>query len=345
MRLFLFALLWSVGLGAAQATTSLPQSYAQRDDVIEYIDSLVAAYGLDRDWLTRTLNQARYSEQAEKLNTPALTAPWQRNWREYRARNVDEARVRAGVRFWRTHQSALERASARWGVPAQYIVAILGIETHYGRVQGQLRTLDVLATLSFDYTRRAALFRDQLAHYLLWCQETGLTPTTARSSFAAAMGLPQFMPSSARRYAVDFDGDGRIDLTQSATDAIGSVAAFLAAHGWQREEGEAVLLEVRSATALTALADQGITPTRTWGQLAAQDVQLTDGQHLSEHSPALLIELAGTTAEGEAFSVWRLGTRNFAALLQYNRSYFYAASVAELAYVLRQEMFGGRVAP
>ena len=326
---------------AQEQAIALP--YAQRPEVIEFIDTLASTYGLERAWLEQTLNQARYSEQAEKLNTPALTPPWQSNWNEYRARNVNEQRIRLGVEFMRAHRATLRRAQAQWGVPVEIITAILGVETIYGRIKGRLRALDVLTTLSFDYTRRAALFREELMQYLLWCREQGIDPTTPRSSFAAAMGLPQFMPSSVRLYAVDFDGDGRIDLSQSVPDAIGSVAAFLSAQGWQADAP--ILLKVHPSPSLVERADQGIEPQRTWHQLAMQDVHLQDEPPLAPDTPVLLIELAngmnGTNAlpgtpEDPPPSQWRIGTPNFAALLQYNRSYFYAASVAELAQALRE---------
>ncbi len=330
------------------ASTPAPAStpfvpYVQREDVLEFIRSLAAAYALDQAWLVHALSQARYSEQAERLNTPALTPAWQRSWNDYRARNVNEERIRGGQHFMRTHRTVLRQAQQRWGVPAEIIAAIIGIETHYGRVKGNLRTLDVLATLSFDYTRRAALFREELVHYLLWCHEQGIDPTTPRGSFAAAMGLPQFMPSSLRLYAVDFDQDGRINLAQSVPDAVGSVAAFLSAQGWQADVP--VLLKAQHDPRWLSLADQGIEPQRSWSQLSAQGVVLEDAHTLEPTAPVLLIELASAAPDAADApvaqssappSVWRVGTRNFAALLQYNRSYFYAASVTELAQALRE---------
>ncbi len=338
-------------LFSAQAQTPAPTStqappfvpYAQRGEVQEFINTLVTSHGLDRAWLVHTLGQARYSDTAERLNTPALTPAWQRSWNDYRARNVSEPHVRGGLQFMRTHRPTLERAQQHWGVPAEIIAAIIGIETHYGRIKGNLRTLDVLATLSFDYTRRAALFREEFAHFLLWCDEQGLDPATPRGSFAAAMGLPQFMPSSLRLYAVDFDHDGHINLSQSVPDAIGSVAAFLSAQGWQADVP--ILLKAQPDPRLFGLADQGIEARRSWSQLTAQGVSLEDASTLEPTAPVLLIELA-SAAPGAADapvaqnnappSLWRIGTRNFAALLQYNRSYFYAASVTELAQALRE---------
>ena len=166
---------------------------------------------------------------------PAGTA---KNWAAYRDRFVEPQRIAAGTRFWQDNAEWLQRAEERWGVPAQIIVGIVGVETFYGRITGNFRVLDVLATLSFDFptgrSDRSAFFRDELEAFLLLSRREGLDPTLPKGSFAGAMGLPQFMPSSINRYAVDFDGDGRIDLANSTADVIGSVANYLAAFGWQR---------------------------------------------------------------------------------------------------------------
>src|SRR4030095_15633293 len=160
----------------------------------------------------------------------------QRNWLDYRSRYLDEPRVQAGAAFVRNHHVAMEGAERGLGVPAEIIAAIIGVETHYGRITGNFRTLDALVTLSFDYLRRAEYYRQQLKEFFLMVREQNADPLTIKGSFAGALGLPQFMPGSIRRHAVDFDGDGRVDLANSAADAIGSVASFLAAHGWQRDQ-------------------------------------------------------------------------------------------------------------
>ena len=305
--------------------------YPLRGDVAEFIDALVTAYGLDRAWLDRTLAQARYSEQAEKLNTPALAPPWQRNWAEYRVRNVDERRIREGAAFMRSHAATLARARERWGVPEEIIAAIIGVETFYGRVTGNLRTLDVLTTLGFDYTRRAALFREELAQFLLWCREQGIDPSVPRGSFAGAMGLPQFMPSSVRRFAVDFDGDGRVDVARSPVDAIGSVGAFLAAHGWTRDAP--LMLAARADNAVVETLGRGITAAYRWHDVAALGASVEGA--LDPATKVFLLDLATVTPSGVEATEFRIGTANLAAILQYNRSYFYAVSVAELAEAIR----------
>ena len=312
-----------------ETSGSLP--YLLRDDVRAYIDDFVLVYGLDRGWIEQAFAQARYSEQAEKLTTPSLTPPGARNWLAYRARNVDERRIREGAQFLRDERSALARASERWGVPEEIIVGIIGVETIFGRVTGSFRTLDVLLTLSFDYTRRAPMYREELAQFLLLCHEQGIDPLLPRGSFAGALGLPQFMPGSIRRWAVDFDGDGRVDLADSRADAIGSVANFLVGHGWQRD----LPVQFR-ATADREISDtlgRGITALQAWRDVAALGVTI-DGD-LDPETRVLLLDLPFRRPSGDEGVEFRLGTANLQALLHYNRSYFYAVAVADLARAVR----------
>ncbi len=307
-------------------------SYPLRTEVQEYIDAIVAAYGLERGWVERAIAQGRYSEAAERLTTPANAPPSARNWAEYRARNVDERRVREGDAFLRRHRAALARATERYGVPEPIVVAIIGIETFFGRVMGNLRTLDVLLTLAFDYTRRAPLYREELAQFLLLCREQGIDPAAPRGSFAGAMGLPQFMPGSVRRYAVDFDGDGRIDLAASREDAIGSVANFLAAHGWRRDVP--VLFPARTDATVVEVLGRGIVAAWRWQDVASLGVTI-DGT-LPGDARVLLMDLPYLTSDGVEAVEYRIGTVNASALLHYNRSFFYATAVAELAQAIER---------
>jgi len=314
------------------AAQALP--YLLRGDVAAYIDDLVLVHGLDRRWVEDTLSQAQYSEQAEKLSTPSLAPPWRANWNEYRSRHVTARRIQEGVAFARTHANALARAHTQWGVPADIITAVIGIETHYGRFTGSLRTLDVLVTLSFDYTRRANLYRKELLQFLLWCRDQGLDPTEPTGSYAGAIGLPQFMPSSIRRYAVDFDGDGHIDLSNSPTDAIGSVAAFLYAHGWTA--GLPTLFNAQADPTLTHMLSGGIKAAYTWQETQARGVQIDGALDLS--TEVLLLDLDTLGEDGQTYKEFRIGTTNAAAILHYNRSYFYAVSVIELAQAIRAQL-------
>ena len=316
---------------AARVPTRPP--YASRPEVQQFIDEVVAEHGFDRARVERWLNEARYSSTVERLMQPPIPFG-QRNWLDYRSRYLEDKRVQAGTDFWRDNSAALERATERFGVPPEIIVAIIGVETYWGRITGTFRTIDVLATLSFDYLRRADYYRRELVELLLLAREQDTDPLRFRGSFAGALGLPQFMPGSIRRFAVDFDGDGRIDLASSATDAIGSVARFLLRHGWQREAP--ILFEAEADEAIVDALGRGIEAVVTWSE--AQGAGVVADLPLPPETPVLVIDLPYVDAGGEVRRRFRVGTVNFAAILQYNRSYFYATAVVELAEALRREV-------
>jgi membrane-bound lytic murein transglycosylase B len=311
--------------------TSASLSYPQRAEVQAFIDEVAQTHRLDRGWIEAAFERARYSAQAEKLTTPSLAPARARNWIAYRERNVDERRIRDGAQFLRDERAALARASERWGVPEEIIVGIIGVETLFGRLTGSFRTLDVLLTLSFDYTRRAPMYREELTQFLLLCHEQGIDPLSLRGSFAGALGLPQFMPGSIRKWAVDFDGDGRIDLATSRTDAIGSVANFLAEHGWQRDLP--VQFRARTEAGVSDTLGHGITALHAWRDVAALGVSI-DGE-LDPEARVLLLDLPYRRSNGDEGIEYRVGTVNLQALLHYNRSYFYAVAVADLARAVR----------
>ena len=314
------------GLARAQAV-----NYLLRDDVREFIDAVTAGYAFDRAWLLSVLGQARYDETAERLTTPGLQPPSNRNWREFRARALDEKRLREGLLFWQANRTTLARATEMFGVPEEIVVAIIGIETMFGRLSGSHRIVDVLMTLSFDYTRRAAYYREELAQFLLLCREQRLDPLAQRGSFAGALGMPQFMPSSIRRQAIDFDGDGRIDIANSTADAIGSVAHFLSEHGWTR--AVPVAFNAQASAEVTEVLGETIRALYRW-----QDVQrlgVTIDGSLDPDTRVLLAGLPFVSTSGIEGMEYRVGTVNFSAILNYNRSFLYAAAVAEFAQLLR----------
>ena len=224
--------------GAAAAAAPAESVYGSRADVSAFAQDVAARRGLDAAWVRAQLAQARRVPAVQRLimPPPAGTA---KNWTAYRARFIDRTRIDAGLRFWRAHASWLERAQARWGVPPEVVVAVIGVETFYGRHMGTFRVLDALATLSFDFpsgrSDRSAFFREELEALLALAAREGVEASHWRGSYAGAMGLPQFMPSSITRWAVDFDEDGHIDLHANPADAIGSVAHYLAAFGWRSE--------------------------------------------------------------------------------------------------------------
>jgi membrane-bound lytic murein transglycosylase B len=218
-------------------------------------------------------------------------------------------------------------------VPAEIIAAVIGVETLYGKQLGHFDTFAALTTLAFDYPPRAELFRRELEELLLLAREENHSVLSYTGSYAGALGLPQFLPSSRRRFAIDFDQDGRIDLTASPADAIGSVANFLAEHGWEKDEPIAVMVTA-AGDGVQALIDKGIAPQRTPGQMETADVSIARvgaGDTAIPDRPAALIDLVTPGAATE----YRLGYRNFYVITRYNRSSFYAAAVADLAAALR----------
>lgn len=308
------------------------EPYQDRADVRAFVADVAERNGFDAEALLAHFTKVQPSPPVIKAIAPP-TEPGARSWRAYRDRFVDTKRIARGVEFWRNHESALVSAQALYGVPAEIIVAILGIETIYGRNTGQFDVFNALANLAFDYPPRAELFRGELEALLLLARDERRDPWSYRGSFAGAIGLPQFLPSSVRRYGVDFDHDGRIDLSGGAEDAIGSVAHFLYQHGW--ENGEVITLPAKVSRGDTAgaagdpapLLAEGILPKRLPAEMAEFGVEAEGAPERA----AALIDLTTPDAPTE----YRLGFNNFYVLTRYNRSSFYAAAVTDLAEALR----------
>ncbi len=313
---------------AANASRAQP-AYADRRDVDAFIVEMTARHGFVPAELEAMFARVRRDESVLRLIAPA-PSDFRKSWRTYRARFLDPVRIREGVRFWSENESWLALASARYGVPPEFIVAIIGVETMYGRITGDVRVVDALATLAFDYPRRADYFRSELEQFLLYVRDERLDAFSLRGSFAGAIGLPQFMPGSIRRFAVDLDGDGHIDLRANAADAIGSVANFLAQHGWQ--SGAPVVFPARydSESRLTPLVEAGIRPQFTLQELAGYGV--ASAQPVSLDLPLALIDLPNGDDETSYF----LGAPNFYVITRYNRSSFYAMAVHDLARALAE---------
>src|SRR6202165_1305557 len=216
---------------ALAAPATVPQSYADRPDVSAFIDEMVADFGFDAGTLRRVFAKVRYQRSVVNAMSRPVLAP--AKWYEYAPQFLSSARIDGGVAFWRANAATLERAQNEFGVPAEIVVAIIGVETFYGRNTGSYRVADALTTLAFDYPRRAEFFRNELKQFLLQTREQKVSPLAPKGSYAGAQGLPQFMPGSLRDYAVDYDGDGKIDLAGDVDDAVGSVAHYLAMPGWQ----------------------------------------------------------------------------------------------------------------
>jgi membrane-bound lytic murein transglycosylase B len=292
-------------------------------DTEAFIGEMVQKHQFDRSALRKLFVRVRTVPSILRaVSAPATARPWH----EFRARNVDPARISGGVAFWREHSTLLARARERYGIPEEIIVATIGIETRYGRNIGTFRVIEALTTLAFNYPPRADLFRGELEAYLLMAREDGLDPMKPRGSYAGAMGIPQFLPSSFRRYAVDFDADGRRDLMNVA-DAIGSVGNYYREFGWQ--PGGTVLVPVTVAAADTeGLLGAGIKPHLKVAELKRLGV--VPAEPVDES-----VEAALFTAETESGLRYWLGLNNFYVITRYNRSVNYALAVYELARELR----------
>jgi len=312
-------------------------AYATREDAMQFADDLAGRRDLDPAWVRQAIGQASFIPAIPRLMRPPPTGT-AKNWRLYRSRFIDPIRIQAGVRFWQAHREALARAEREYGVPAEIIVGIIGVETIYGQHMGNFRILDALATLAFDFpaehpraAARQEFFRSELEQFLTLTHRTGADPLAPRGSYAGAMGLPQFMPSSWVKYAVDFDGDGRVDLFNSADDAIGSVANYFQSFNWR--PGLPTHYPVRfdaSRLDLDALLAPDILPTFSVASFTAKGAVL-DGEALQHPGPLALIELQnGDPANGGEPPSYVAGTENFYAITRYNWSSYYAMAVIEL---------------
>jgi membrane-bound lytic murein transglycosylase B len=308
-----------------------PGRYAERPEVQAFLrDVATRRPALADTPLQDVLAQAQYQPSVARLIMPAAT-PAAKNWMAYRARFIEPKRVQAGAQFAAANAATLQAAEQRWGVPGSIIAAIIGVETFYGRNTGSYRAIDALATLAFDFptgrSDRSAFFRDELEALLVLSQREGQPPQRYLGSYAGALGLPQFMPSSWLRYAVDFDGDGRIDLNGSAADAIGSVANFLAAHGWQSGlPTHYGVTPPAPGDALDQLLGPDIVPSFRVDEMQQLGARLSAAGQ-GEAGLLALVELKN----GNAPSTYVAGTQNFYVLTRYNRSSYYALSVADLA--------------
>jgi len=295
--------------------------YRDHPALVELVDAMVAEDGYPRAELAAVLGHARIDRTViEAMDRPYESKPWH----AYRALFINAARIQDGVGYWNLHAPTLQRASAEFGVPAAVIVALLGVETHYGTRLGGRRVLDSLVTLAAEYPRRSAFFAKELRVFLNTARADGAEPQAARGSFAGAIGIPQFMPSSYRAYAVDFNADGRRDLVSDVADAIGSVGNYLAEHGWRR--GQAIFVDLADGelpAAAAALVTKRAKPTLTAAQLAAAGVEF-DAAAGSKKMALLRVDAAG----GARYFV---GFHNFYAITRYNPSVNYARAVTELA--------------
>lgn len=319
---------WRLLLAAGVAAGSIGVAhgdFSSRADVQVFIDEMVASHGFNREELVSLF--ARAERQQPILDAIARPAERVLVWHQYRDIFIEEARIAQALAFWNEQEAALADAERVYGVPPEYVLAILGVETRFGRVTGRWRVIDALSTLAFDYPPRATFFRRELGEFLLLAREEGRNPLTLTGSYAGAMGYGQFIPSSYRHYAVDFDGDGLRDIWGNPRDAVGSVANYFHVHGWQRDGLVALPVE-GEGQALEPLANASLDLTHTVAELEQLGLAATG---LPADTRATLYRM-----EYEEGARYWLGFNNFHVITRYNRSRLYALAVHELSQVILQ---------
>jgi membrane-bound lytic murein transglycosylase B len=321
---------------ADNAPDSEAVNFREWSAVQQFADEMVAKHGFNRAELDTMFGQARLLETAVNLVKPAPPGK-PKNWQAYSSRFIEPIRINAGVRFWNENADTLARAERIYGVPAEILVGIIGVETVYGRDTGKFRVIDTLTTLAFAYpeapnrTQRMAFFRGELENTLLLAQHEGVDPFSLLGSYAGAVGLPQFMPGSILKWGVDFDNDGHVNLRNSVADAIGSVANFLVEHGWKRDHTgpTAYVAQVAPSMAWEPMLGKGLVATYRPDELMAAGV--TTAATLPAEPLYGLVDLQNGA---EATEYWVVSD-NFFAITNYNRSYFYAMSVVDLGRAVR----------
>jgi membrane-bound lytic murein transglycosylase B len=343
--LFAVAAVWAPASAAVvKKKTALERNsqrgvpYASNEEAMKWADELADRRGLDREWVQRAVGRAQFLPLISRLVAPPPVGT-SKNWRVYRSRFIDNTRIAAGTQFWEENEATLQRAEKEFGVPPEIIVGIIGVETIYGQQMGNFRVIDALATLAFNFpethpraVERAAYFRGELENFLLMQSEQKSDPLTPLGSYAGATGMPQFMPSSMRQWAVDYDGDGRIDLTRSAADVIGSVANYFKSYGWRpgMPTHFAVTFDETKLDKEALLAPD-ILPTFSVASFMDKGAVL-EGPALDHTGPLALVELQN----GDAPPQYVAGTENFYVITRYNWSSYYAMAVIELGREVKQ---------
>lgn len=322
MRTFVWISFFSLFLFSVTAVSD--PAFTQRKDVQKFIKNMVKTDHFSKKELTDIMEQVQLQPQIIK----AMNHPYEKkNWDVYRDTLLSSKRLKGGLDYWRANKATLEKVHKRYGVPPEIVVAILGVETLYGERQGNYRVLDALATIAFDYPKRSAYFTRELREYILLCKEHKVSPTSYKGSYAGAMGMPQFMPSNYRFYAIDFDNKGSRDLITNNEDTIASVANFFNKHGWQTNEGIAQHAQIKGKH-YKHLKRNPKSANYRYTQLEKAGVSpITAAVH--HPSRAALLELA--TAEGNEY--W-IAYPNFFVITRYNNSPQYAL----LIYLLAQQL-------
>ncbi len=311
-------------IGAIFLSASAYANYAQREDVQAFITEMVTQHGFNRAALTRQFASAKRLDNV--LEAIAKPAEKTLTWAQYRPIFLSRRRINKGKEFLQAHRALLNRAEQKYGVPAEIIAAIIGVETYYGKHTGKYTVFDSLTTLSFDYPPRATFFKSELKAFLLLSREEHINVNDMTGSYAGAMGMPQFISSSYRQYAVDFDGDGKRDLWHSLPDVVGSVAHYFSEHGWHR--GETIAHRVQLKNTDIVPAKNKLEPYVSISVLRDEGVTGVPG--LSADTQVTLLKLAGK--EGNEY--W-LGLNNFYVITRYNHSALYAMAVFQLSQAIK----------
>ena len=320
---------------AANKASTHGLAYGKTTEAMALADELAQQHNLPKAWVRQQISKAQHLKGVPKMVLPP-TVPTAKNWRAYRERFIENRRIDAGTQFWQTYQNDLARAEQTYGVPAEMVVGIIGVETFYGQHMGNFRVLDALTTLTLNFpaahpraAERQAFFKSELGHFLVQAHSQG--NANATGSFAGAMGWPQFMPSSVAKFAVDFDGDGRIDLRNSPVDAIGSVANYFKTFGWQTgmPTHYPVGFDEARLDKPTLLAPD-ILPSFSVSNFIAKGAVL-DEQAQKHNGPLALVELFN----GDDAPSYVAGTDNFYVVTRYNWSSYYAMAVIELGQAIK----------
>ena len=304
---------------------SVTDSYALSQQERKFVAQMVEKHQFDSAQLTRQLQKAKHRSSIIKaMSRPAEAMPWYK----YRKIFLQPERIQAGKKFMRKYEKELKQAQQTYGVPAHIITAIIGVETLYGKNIGSYAVMDALKTLAFGYPKRAKFFRSELEEYLLMAREEELEPLTLKGSYAGAMGMPQFMPSSFREYAVDFDGDGKRDLWNSPADVIGSVANYFSRHGWR--SGEAVAFKLDKQPPGLPLGNRrGQKPNVSMSKIRKSGASLPAEVKALDKAAILKYQ------QKNKQDYW-LGLHNFYVITRYNHSNLYAMAVYQLAQAINQ---------
>ncbi len=319
LRLFIMAILSACTLSAHALDVS-------RDNVKAFIDNMVESHNLQRNEVVDVLKQAEVKESILK----AMRRPAEKSkpWHEYRKIFLNKRRIEQGVAFWQTHGDAIEKVASDRGVPTEIIIAIIGVETNYGRLKGSYRVVDALSTLAFDYPPRSPFFTKELENFFLLSREEPVDLLTAKGSYAGAMGAPQFMPSSYRNYAADGDSDGSRDLFDNWDDVFASIANYFIDHGWQ-PEGPVVSRASADPRLAERLELNKILPVYRAGFLQSQGIEFDRMGH--EDDLSMVVNLDGE----DELETW-VGYQNFYVITRYNRSKMYAMAVHQLGLAIHE---------